>query len=190
MTYLVNQLQNDTVVSLTRVQQNDAALDTAISGNLTQANLSSATQIPNSMLANPNVEEVITLRWGGTGGTVLPSSSTTVPLDCVPIYGSATYTILNATYTYTSAAGAGTAGSIRIDAGTINVSNVFASSTNLVASTALAEVTGTNQTKTAALTLANSTFTAPIQIALLPTNASATTTPRLVVTLIVKRALQ
>jgi len=45
------------------VQQNDAALDTAISGNLTQANMSASTQFPNSMLASPNVEFVVTLKY-------------------------------------------------------------------------------------------------------------------------------
>lgn len=191
MSYLPNDLSLDTTVSLERVQQNDEALDTAISGNLTQANFSAATQIPNSMLASPSVEEIITLRWGGTTGTILVASATQ-PIDCIPLYGSTTYTVLSASYTYYSAAANNVAGSISVNVGTI-VSNAWSNTTTLVSSTALANATGATQTVTGNLTLNASTFTTtntPTQLALICTGSGTTATPRLVVTLIVKRALQ
>jgi hypothetical protein len=61
MSYLPNDLTLSTTLDNSQVQANDAALDTAISGNLTELNLSSATRIPNSMLASPNVEETLVL---------------------------------------------------------------------------------------------------------------------------------
>jgi hypothetical protein len=192
MSYLVDDLTLSTTLDNTQVQGNDAALDTTISGNLTELNFSSATRVPNSMLASPNVEEIITLRWGddASGGLAV---SATIPFDCVPLpAANITYTVLRASYTYFTPAAAGTAGSIRIDVGTV-AAGIFTAVTNLVAPVALTNNTGANQIITGNFTLAATSFTAattPSQIAALCTVASITTTPRLVVTLVVTRSLQ
>lgn len=191
MSYLPYDVTQDVTVDKSHIQSNLAALDNAISGNLTEINLSSATRIANSQLASPNVEEVITLRWGATGGTALAVSATQ-PIDCIPLAGNTTYTIKSASYTYFSTGGAGTAGSVSINFGTI-VANAWNNTTTLVNGVALANVTGANQTATGNFTLANTTFTTaatPTQLALICTVASVTTTPRLVVTLVVTRSLQ
>lgn len=172
--------------------QDFTALDNLVSGNLTQANFSNATAIPNSLLATSNVEEIITLRYGGINGTYTMASSATEPIDCIPLPGSSTYTIQRASYTYFSLAGAGTAGSISVNLGTLSGGN-FTSSSTLISSVALTNNTGASQTITGNLTINTSTFTTsttPTQLALLCTNSSSTTTPRLVVTLVVTRALQ
>lgn len=195
MSYLPNDLTLSTTLDNTQVQANDAALDTAISGNLTEQNLSATTRVPNSMLASPNVEEFIFLNWGpknGTG-TAIPAASATLPLDCVPIPASnITYTILRASYTYRTPSAAGAPGSISINFGTVAAGN-FTSSTTLVNSVALTANTAANQTVTGNLTLAATSFTAattPSQIALLSTLASAAPTISLTVTLVVTRSLQ
>lgn len=143
------------------------------------------------MLASPNVEEIITLRWGATGGTGLAASAT-LPIDAVPLPGNTTYTVLRASYAYFSAGAAGTAGSISLNLGTI-AAGVFTSTTTLVNAVALANNTGANQMVSGNFTLANSSFTTattPTHIAALCTVSSVTTTPRLVVTLVVTRSLQ
>lgn len=194
MAYLPYDISTETTVDPTHIQANDAALDNAISGNLTETAFSSATRMPNSTLASPNVEEIITLRWGGPTGTALAVSATQ-PIDCVPIPASnIVYTILRASYTYFGGPGAaGAAGSISINFGTI-VANNWNNVTTLVNAVALTATTGANQTVTGNFALAASTFTAattPSQIAALCTVASGGgCTPRLVVTLVVTRALQ
>jgi hypothetical protein len=195
MSYLPNDLTLSATLDNTQVQGNDAALDTAISGNLTELNFSSATRVPNSMLASPNVEEIITLRWGAKDGvgTAIPGASATQPLDCIPIPASSiTYTVLKASYTYFTPSAAAAPGSISVNFGTVSGGN-FTSSTTLVSSVALTANTGANQTITGNLTLAATSFTAattPSQIALLSTLASAAPTISLVVTLVVTRSLQ
>lgn len=167
------------------------ALDNAISGNLTQANMSSATQFPNLMLATSSVEEIITLRWGGTGGTALAVSATQ-PIDSVPLPGTGAYTIQRASYTYFTAGAAGTAGSLSVNLGTLSGGN-FTSTSTLIAATALTNNTAASQTITGNFAISTAAFTAttaPIQIAAICTVASVTTTPRLVITLVVTRGLQ
>lgn len=191
MAYLPYDISSETTVDPTHIQANDAALDNAISGNLTELNFASATRMSNSMLASPNVEEIITLRWGGTGGTLMVAAAT-APLDCIPLSSTATYTLQSASYTYFSAAGAGTAGSVSINFGTI-VASAFNNVATLVNAVALTNNTAVNQTITGNFAIATATFTpgtTPGQIALICTVNSAVTTPRLVVTLRVTRALQ
>lgn len=196
MSYLPNDLSTDVIVQLARVQQNDAALDTAISGNLTEANLNSATRIPSgsaggpTMLANDDVEETIVLRWGGTTGTAFTTAGGQ-PIDCVALPVAGTYTIQSAAYSYFSLAGAGTAGSIRVDIGTV-AAGAFSSSSNVITSVALANNTGASQTIAGTLAVAVSSFTATsaTNIALSCTVNSVTTTPRLAVTLVLTRSLR
>lgn len=191
MSYLPHDITQDVTVSNTNIQSNFAAVDNAISGNLTEINLSSATRIPNAQLASPNVEETITLRWGGPTGTAMVAAATQ-PIDAIPLGTNVTYTITKASYTYFSLGAAGTAGSISVNLGTI-VANAFVNSTTLVTAVALTNNTGASQTVTGNLTLASSTFTTaatPAQLALICTTGSTTTTPRLVVTLVVTRTLQ
>lgn len=132
------------------------------------------------------------MRWGGTGGTVMTASATD-PIDCFPLpAANITYTVLRASYTYFTAGAAGTAGSVSINFGTVSGGN-FTSSTTLVSSVALTNNTAANDTITGNFTLAATSFTAattPSQIALMCTGSSTTTTPRLVVTLVVTRSLQ
>lgn len=177
MSYLPNQLQNDTVVSLTRVQQNDAALDTAISGNLTQANLSSATSIPNSMLANSTVEFAVNLHYFFT------TAATTGLKYMVPLPGSGTYTIQNVTYAIYNPAAATPTTSLALTGGTPASGNTFVVQAGTITAGAWV-VTNTilNTTQfytsaTAQLTsgsIVTSTETAPIAIAI---NVTAVNTP-------------
>lgn len=191
MSYLPNDISLATTVDPTQIQANDAALDNAISGNLTELAFASATRIPNSMLASPNVEHTIELRWGGTTGTAFTTAGGQ-PIDCVPLPSSGTYTIQSASYTYFSLGGAGTAGSIRVDVGTV-AAGAFSSASNVITAVALANNTGASQTIAGSLTVAVPTFVAAAgtNIALSCTvNSAAGTTPRLVVTLRLTRALQ
>lgn len=191
MSYLPNDITQDVTVDKNHLQSNFAALDNAISGNLTELNLSSASRIPNAQLASPNVEEIITLRWGATTGTAMVASATN-PIDAIPLPGTGTYTILRASYTYFSTGAAGTAGSISVNLGTCAAGS-FTSSSTLIASTALTNVTAGGQVITGNLTVSSPTFTAattPTQLAIICTVSSVTTTPRLVVTLVVTRSLQ
>lgn len=196
MSYLPNDLSGDTVVSLTRVQQNDAALDTAISGNLTQANMSASTQFPNSMLASPNVEELWRLNYvfgpvvGGTkwGTTTNGAGFTTGIKDNWRLGGSDTYTILSADYVLDVQV-VGVTGStvIKIETGSWS-GTTWTAATTLVNSTTLSNSLGVTS---GALTVNTSTITAPTVLALDVTTAM--TTPmqgNIVVTLRVKRALQ
>jgi hypothetical protein len=188
MSYLPNDLSLDTTLDNVRIQQNDAALDNAISGNLTQANLSSATQIPNSMLASPNVEEFITFSFGGGTGSTIPTASTSIPIAIIRIPGNATYTVLGATYAFVAPTGGGTTGSVSISAGTITGS-VFAPVSTIGVSTLL-PVVSSNQSAAADITLSTTSFTAPNVLALLSTVAGVTAAIRLTVTLRVTRSLQ
>lgn len=182
----------DVTVDKSHTQSNFAALDNAISGNLTEINLSSATRIPNSILASPNVEETITLRWGGPAGTATTAASATQPIDDIPLpAANITYTVLRASYTYFTPSAAGAAGSVSINVGTIVAGN-FTNATTLVNGVALTANTAANQTVTGNFTLAATTFTAattPTQIALLSTLAGVSAI-RLVVTLVITRSLQ
>ncbi len=189
MSYLPNDINDDVTVDPAHIQANDAALDNAISGNLTELNFSSATRVPNSMLASPNVEEIIELHWGQVAaGSIWPANSTTIPATMIRIPGSATYTILGASYAYTSVTGGGTTGSVSINAGSI-AANVYSSATTLVAGVALPVLTS-GQSASADFTLAATSFTAPTTLALLSTVSGATTLLRLTVTLRVTRSLQ
>lgn len=193
MSYLVDDLTLSTTLDNSQVQGNDAALDTAISGNLTELNFSSATRIPNSILASPNVEETIILSYDGPGrNLVWPAASTTVPIDILRIGGTATYTVLSADYTATiptGGTGGGTTGSLRLDAGTLSGTN-FASSTNLVAAVAMTNIAAAGQTVSGSLTLAGTSFTAPIHIAALSTLIGTTCLPLVRITIRVTRSLQ
>jgi len=191
MAYLPVDLNTRTTLLNSEVMQDFTALDNLVSGNLTQANFSTATAIPNTLLATSNVEEVLTLRWGGPTGTAMAVSATE-PIDCIPLPGSSTYTIVRASYTYFSGGAAGTAGSISVNLGTVAGGN-FTSTSTLINSVALTNNTAANNTVTGNLAIATSTFTTattPTQLALVCTGSSATTTPRLVVTLVVTRSLQ
>lgn len=189
MSYLPNDLSSDVLVSLTRVQQNDAALDTAISGNLTQANLSAATQIPNSMLATSNVEDIITFEYGQVAaGAIIPAASATIPIAIIRIPGSGSYTIQGASYAFVAPTGAGTTGSVSINAGSI-VASVFSSASTLVSSTLL-PVVAANQSAAADFTINTATFSGPTVLALLSTVAGVTASIRLKITLRITRALQ
>jgi hypothetical protein len=194
VSYLPNQLQNDTVVSLTRVQQNDAALDTAISGNLTQANLSSATSIPNSMLANSTVEEIITLEWNngvavGAAAPILPAASTTVPLQFKRVGGSGTYTVQSASYSYTVLTTGTVNGSISVRLGTV-AANVWATSATMVSTTTMNGTVTAGQSAVGDLSLSTSSFTAPLSIALMPEGVGTTSVIRMSITIRLTRALQ
>lgn len=195
MSYLPIDLTAQTLVSLQQIYQDLQALDTAISGNLTQSAMSSATRFPSgasggpTMLANDDVEVWFTLRWGGPTGTALAVSATQ-PIDCAPVPGTAIYTVQSASYTYFSLGAAGTAGSISVNIGTL-AAGVFTSTTTIVNAVALANVAGASQTVTGTLAIATATFTASAsaQLAALCTVASVTTTPRLVIVLRCTRSL-
>jgi hypothetical protein len=191
MTYLPNNLAGDTVVSLTRVQQNDAALDTAISGNLTEANLSSATQIPSSMLASSDVEEIIvfTVNPRLAAGAVLGAASTTVPYQFVKIGGTGSYTVTSATYAYTVTTGGTTNGSISVRAGTITA-GLWVTSSTVVGPTAINDTVTGGQSASGNLSLTTASFSAPTHIALMPEGAGNTAVIALTVTLKIIRALQ
>jgi hypothetical protein len=194
VSYLPNNLAADTVVSLTRVQQNDAALDTAISGNLTQANLSSATQIPNSMLANSTVEEIITLEWNngvavGAAAPILPAASTTVPLQFKRVGGSGTYTVQSASYSYTVLTTGTVNGSISVRLGTV-AANVWATSATMVSTTTMNGTVTAGQSAVGDLSLSTSSFTAPLSIALMPEGVGTTSVIRMSITIRLTRALQ
>ena len=194
MSYLPNDLSDDTVVSLTAVQQNDAALDTAISGNLTQANMSAATQFPNSMLATSNVEEIITLEWNtgvavGAAAPLLPAASTTVPLMFKRIGGSGSYTVQSASYSYTVLTSGTVNGSISVRYGTVSA-NVWATSATMVASTTMNGTVTAGQSAVGDLSLTTSTFSGPLSIALMPEGAGTTSVIRLSITIRLTRALQ
>lgn len=170
MSYLPNNLASDVVVSLTRVQQNDAALDTAISGNLTQANFSAATQIPNSMLASPNCEGQITLRYD------FGAAATTGLKDLIFLGGNATYTLQSISYTIFNPAAATPTTSLALTGGTPVAGNTFVVEAGnitagawVVSNTILASTqfySSATATQTASGTLATSTETAPIAIGL------------------------
>jgi hypothetical protein len=194
VSYLPNNLAADTVVSLTRVQQNDAALDTAISGNLTQANLSSATSIPNSMLANSTVEEIITLEWNngvavGAAAPILPAASTTVPLQFKRVGGSGTYTVQSASYSYTVLTTGTVNGSISVRLGTV-AANVWATSATMVSTTTMNGTVTAGQSAVGDLSLSTSSFTAPLSIALMPEGVGTTSVIRMSITIRLTRALQ
>lgn len=198
MSYLPNDLSLDTTVQLSRVQQNDAALDTAISGNLTEANMNSATRFPSgsaggpTMLANDDVEDIITLSWEGPGNAaVWPAASASVPADIIRIQGTGTYTVLGASYTAvvpTGGTAGGTTGSLSINAGTLSGTN-FASSSTIVSSVAMTNIAGAGQTVGGDLTINTASFTAPIYIAALSTLIGTTCLPRVRITLRMTRSL-
>lgn len=185
MAYLPNDLTALTTVSNTAIQQNDAALDNAISGNLTEANFSSATRIPNSILASPNVEEIVTFEYGPvSAGAIMPLGT----LEILRIPGTATYTVAGASYAFLAITGGGTTGSVSIQAGSITGS-VFVASSTLVNAVALPNIASA-QAAAGDFTIATTTFASPTVLALNVTSAGVTNSIRLKVTLRLTRSLQ
>lgn len=179
MSYLPNDLTALTTVSNTSIQQNDAALDNAISGNLTQANLSAATQIPNSMLASPNVEEILTFQVPYVNLATAATSGVRAVLRLAP---AVTYSITAIAADGQLVGGAGS-GTFNLTAGpsagnqTINIA------------TGISFAVGTTQTSPTALV---STLSGPTTLVLNQTGNFGTqpTGGALTVTLTITRKLQ
>ena len=192
MGYLPFDLTLSTTLSNSQAQANDAALDTAISGNLTQANMSADTRFPNAMLASPNVEELIVLPFvfGSFNGAA--SGLTVGNKVAAGIHGTSNYTILGARLDFNCVLGTAAAGNtFQILAGNYTGSG-FTTTSTIVNSTSFytTPVTGVNGSSN--LTLASTSLTAPTTL-LLNVNAISGTPPQgglLVVTLRVTRSLQ
>ncbi len=185
MAYLPFDLTLSTTLSNSQVQANDAALDTAISGNLTEANLSSATRIPNAMLATSNVEELIQFNF------IHSVALTPGNKFNVNIHGTGTYTIVGGRYSFTCSGGTPAAGNtFQILAGNYN-GTTFVTSSTLVNTTSFYTSAG-NVANSADLTIATSTFTGPTTL-VFPISAVSGTPPTgglISATLRVTRSLQ
>lgn len=191
MAYCPNDIASETTVDNTTIQQNFDALDTAISGNLTEANLSSATRIPNSKLASSNVEEVIALRYCSVGGFSAPGQApggTTVK-DIQRLSGSGVYTVVGASYVVNTTT-ATTAGSttVTVEAGSY-VAGVWTATSTLVAAVAVAGQGSVAATQ-GDFTLSGTTITAPSQIAFRFPAAGTSHVLNMIITLRLTRSLQ
>lgn len=164
-------------------------MDTTISGNLTELNFSSATRIPNSIIASPNVEEFLTLDYGlVAAGAVIPAGASGIPVAIKRIQGSGSYTIAGIGYTVTAVTGGGTPGNISLNYGTVSA-GAFTSSGTIVASVALPSLSS-GQTASGNYTPLITSVSAPTHLAILPTVSGATYSCRLSITFRLIRSLQ
>lgn len=177
MAYLPNDLTLATTLDNSQVQANFDALDTAISGNLTELNLSSATRIPNSMLASPNVEQILAL-----SAPAASFGTSTGNKALLYLGGTGVYTILGAHLDANVTAGTTTCQVRVLNGATFGTLGVLINNTPVPPAT-------TTQT---ALTPLSSTLTAP-QLVIMDVTTAFTVAPTggaIAVTLRVIRSLQ
>ena len=164
MALLPNDLTDDTIVDPAKIMQNDEALETAIEGNLTEANFSSATRVPNSYLANDDFVFVLPItiipvaNYWLVGATGTVQAAAHLPYDSTE--GNSTYTILSAQVVYRHANA--TVPDFTLDWGYFDANGAWNNTTNIVATTAIADTDATTATIGAlqsSLTLANTSVT-------------------------------
>jgi hypothetical protein len=167
MAILPNDLTTETIVAAASIQQNDEALENAIEGNLTEANMSASTQLPNAYLANNDFVFTVTLNvqnpaanWIATADAVM--TATPMPYDSTE--GNATYTILKAVAVWRQVGA--TIPDFKVDWGYFSAvasgtDGAWNQTTSIVATTALADsnTVTANGCLQSDLTLANSSIT-------------------------------
>jgi hypothetical protein len=166
MAILPHDISLDTTVDNDHIQENDEALETALS-NLTEANFTSATRIPNSKLENNDFTFNVVLKFrqdSAASGWVVDTTgrvqdATPMPYDSTE--GNQTYTILRAIAVWRQGDVSATVPDFQVDWGYLDANGAWNQTTNIVASTAITQTDGTttNGCLMSTLTLANSSIT-------------------------------